>query len=123
MEKIKIQDSDLVVGDPLVWSVYGPTGQLLLNEGYILKTDNQKELLLSQDLYRNPTQKEIEEAETQSSADVLEVSPFDTLDQIKGSLRSIMANLFLSVKDDYTRLFWIWLLLCKHFALNRPILP
>ena len=106
MEKIKIQHRDLVVGEPLIWSVYGAGGQLLLNEGYILKTENQKELLLSQDLYRFPTQKEIETEAAKSSAEPEEVSPFESLDQIKELFEKTIGNLFKQVKIDYSTAFF-----------------
>lgn len=101
MEKIKILESDLVVGDPLAWPVYAMSGQLLLKEGYILKTENQKELLLSQDLYRNPTPKEIEEKSTNDA--LQEDSPFETLDTIKNSLRGIIVDIHKNIKADYNR--------------------
>ncbi len=101
MDKIKIQDDDLVIGTPLSWAVFGVAGQLLLNEGYVLKTENQKGLLLSQDLYRNPTKKELEEANT-LAVSLQQISPFETLDTIKVSLRHIISNIHRNIKADYS---------------------
>ncbi len=103
MEKIKILDSDLVLGDPLAWPVYGLGGQLLLKEGYILKSENQKEMLLSQDLYRMPTLQEIEDLAKLDADGLPAVSPFETLDVIKSSMRAIIINIYKNVKADYNR--------------------
>jgi len=104
VDKIKILDSDLVIGDPLAWAVYGQEGHLLLNEGYILKTENQKSVLLAKELYRNPTVKEIE-AEATRAVDrpIPEVSPFETLASLKTNLRDIILNIQNNIPADYNR--------------------
>jgi HD-GYP domain-containing protein (c-di-GMP phosphodiesterase class II) len=104
VDKIKILDSDLVIGDPLAWAVYGQEGHLLLNEGYILKTENQKSVLLAKELYRHPTVQEIEDEKTKVVGRPLpEVSPFETLDSIKTNLRNIIVNIHKSMPADYNR--------------------
>jgi HD-GYP domain-containing protein (c-di-GMP phosphodiesterase class II) len=104
VEKIKILESDLVIGDPLAWPIYGEEGHLLLNEGYILKTENQKNVLLSKELYRNPTLQEIEDEKIKVAAQPLpEVSPFETLESIKSTLRDIILNIYKNMKADYNR--------------------
>jgi HD-GYP domain-containing protein (c-di-GMP phosphodiesterase class II) len=105
MEKIKINDSDLVVGDPLAWSIYSVAGQLLLNEGYILKTVSQKQILLSQELYRNPSEQEIAEQNSQSIRETLWTeSPFEILDTVQRTLRVLIENIFKNIKADYQSL-------------------
>ncbi|NOT10893.1 MAG: HD domain-containing protein [Methylococcaceae bacterium] len=105
MEKIKIQDSDIVIGDPLAWPVFSVTGQLLLSEGYVLKTENQKKMLLSQDLYRNPTlEEEIEQQNTGFFTNKLPaICPFETLSSIKSILRSVVTDIYKNSKADHNQ--------------------
>jgi len=118
VEKIKIEENDLVVGDPLAWPVFGASGQLLLTEGYVLKTENQKSLLLGQDLYRNLTSEEIEQQSLTPETREPETSPFEMLESIKQSIRSVVVDIYKNKKADYNQIIMAVAaevqLLCRH---------
>ncbi len=104
MHKIPLQSSDLVVGDPLAWPIYASGGRLLLSEGYVLKTDGQKDMLLSQELFRYPTPIELDNEKTALDSDPFGLeSPFEHLDTLTQSLRSLIETLFQTVKRDYNQ--------------------
>jgi HD-GYP domain-containing protein (c-di-GMP phosphodiesterase class II) len=103
MEKIAIQPNDLIVGTSLAWSIYATNGRLLLTEGYVLKTEMQKETLLTQDLFRYPApNEEIALQPTDNDPLGLE-SPFVVLDALRQDLRNLIESSFQSVKLDYNQ--------------------
>jgi len=59
MAQIKLQLTDVNVGKALPWGVYNIEGILLLEKGYVVKSEHQLEILLSSGIYRD-TKKEAE---------------------------------------------------------------
>jgi HD-GYP domain-containing protein (c-di-GMP phosphodiesterase class II) len=104
MHKIPLQSSDLAVGDPLAWPVYASGGRLLLSAGYVLKTDQQKAMLLSQELFRYPTRIELDNEKAALNSDPFGLeSPFEHLDTLIQSLRSLIETLFQTGIRDYNQ--------------------
>ena len=104
MRTIKIKKDDLVIGHPLPWQVYGANQQLLLNEGFVLNSEKQKETLLSRKPYRLPVQHELTEESSSSKLDTyFKGTPFDTLNALKQSIVSILDDIHQSQQNDYNR--------------------
>lgn len=102
MKKVKLKESELIVGEPLLWSIYGANNKLLLDKGRTLASEKQKKTLLLNGLYREPTEEEIREAEKQLRNEqfVLD-SPFKILDVITLNLKRILADMNTGVESDY----------------------
>ncbi|MGR9044152.1 MAG: HD-GYP domain-containing protein [Gammaproteobacteria bacterium] len=104
MKTIKIQKEDLIIGRPLPWPVYGENQQLLLNKGFILGSEKQKEVLLSKGLYRLPTEHDLsEEAEPTELSNYFSGTPFDTLDAIKKSFIAIIDDIQHGRPNDFNK--------------------
>lgn len=52
---VPLKVTDIAIGKPLPWPVYGPNKRLLLREGFVIETQRQLETLIKSGLYRNPT--------------------------------------------------------------------
>lgn len=103
MQKIRLTADDIDVGQPLPWSVYGASDELLLDNGRIVSTEKQKGILVSRGLYRNPTKLEQEQQEAlnkKKAAFALD-SPFKVLDVIKITLKQILLDMESSVESNY----------------------
>jgi hypothetical protein len=85
MQKIKLTADDIDVGQPLPWSVYGSSDELLLDNGRIVTTKKQKNILVSRGLYRKPTKLEHKQQEALNKKKTVFTldSPFKVLDVIK----------------------------------------
>lgn len=54
MELTPLRKSDFEIGKPLPWPVYDQKKKLLLQEGFVLQTQNQLDTLFANGLFRNP---------------------------------------------------------------------
>ena len=103
MQKIKLKEHELIVGMPLLWSVYGANSELLLDKGHKLSSEKQKQTLLEIGLYREPTLEEQAKARekdknySQFSLD----SPFNVLDAISLNLKRVLSDMNNRVESDY----------------------
>ena len=52
MDTIKVKAGEIVVGTTLSWPVYDKNQRLLLNEGEVISTHGQLQVLLEHGLYR-----------------------------------------------------------------------
>jgi len=70
LKKIKLQASELVVDEPLAWSIYDIEGKLLLSAGQIISSKEKLDSLCQHELFRHETA-----GDTRTS-----LSPFEQLD-------------------------------------------
>jgi len=80
MDKKRIQQSDVKVGEPLKWPVFDDHGILLLRKGYVITTPSQLQSLLSRGLYLHqapPPRPAIEEKSA------VTISPFHIFDNLQ----------------------------------------
>ncbi len=98
--KIPLDAQELLINQPLPWSVYGPDGELLLNQGEEISGERQKYILLTRGVFREATLQEarrINDAERTSLA-----SPFHVLDTIcQNSHRLLLSMLAGEKAPDY----------------------
>jgi len=52
---VPLKITDIAVGKPLPWPVYGSNKKLLLREGYVIETQKQLDMLVKEGVYRNPS--------------------------------------------------------------------
>lgn len=52
---VPLRVTDVAIGKPLPWPVYGPNKKLLLREGYVIETQKQLDVLIKDGVYRNPS--------------------------------------------------------------------
>lgn len=52
---VPLRITDVAVGKPLPWPVYGPNKKLLLREGYVIETQKQLDVLVKDGVFRNPS--------------------------------------------------------------------
>jgi c-di-GMP-binding flagellar brake protein YcgR len=90
---IRLKKADVVVGRPLPWAVFDSHNNLLLNQGFVIQTEKQVDVLLEKGLYRRPGRQaarpewageeerkpDKEPAGEQVSLDQLGLKPGDTL--------------------------------------------
>lgn len=55
MDITPIKKSDIEIGKPLRWPVYGRDKKLLLREGFVIESQSQLDRLVEQGMYRNPS--------------------------------------------------------------------
>lgn len=102
MDKIQLQDSDLVLGKPLPWPVYDQGGNLLLEKGVALDSVKQKEILLARGMFREFTQEEqTAEIARKEKQKKLFDSPFLMLNAVKQNLSTILSEMSQGVSSDY----------------------
>lgn len=103
MQKIKLKEHELIVGEPLLWAIYGASGELLLEKRHILSTEKQKETLLAIGLYREPTDEEkaLFEAKAKHNSQFSLDSPFNVLDAISKNLKRVLSDMNNHVESDY----------------------
>jgi HD-GYP domain-containing protein (c-di-GMP phosphodiesterase class II) len=106
MEKIKILESDLLIGIPLEWSVYDEEGQLLLDKGYMLNSEKQKQILLSQGIFRLEfTVQSIEKPRSPIDGKFFKGTTHDTLKLLGKTLRELFDKIHENTPDDYSNHF------------------
>ncbi len=101
MQKIQLKENELIVGKPLPWPVYGHDGELLLNKGQSLKNEQQKHILLTRGLFREPNAQEARQLEIQEKFSLS--SPFNVLDAIRLNVTRILEDMSSSVNSDYNQ--------------------
>ena len=74
---IRLQSSEIQVGQALPWAVYDNDGILLLRAGYIIENQNQLEQLLVRGMYRKLTDEEL--AKHATTQLVEKINPFDII--------------------------------------------
>lgn len=52
---VPLRVTEVAIGKPLPWPVYGPNKKLLLREGYVIETQKQLDVLIKDGVYRNPS--------------------------------------------------------------------
>lgn len=99
MEIVKVKAGEIAIGNALPWPVYDDNQRLLLNEGEVITSQIQLQVLLEHGLYReNISQKS--SSETTSSEDIL--NPFEKVDQRATELNQIFFNI-VNKKPDCER--------------------
>jgi HD-GYP domain-containing protein (c-di-GMP phosphodiesterase class II) len=100
--KVQLRADELLVGQPLPWAIYGPDGELLLNQGEKISTDYQKYILLTRGVFREAT---AEEARRQTSRQEYKLSsPFNVLDTIRQHNYRILSDMVAGVlRPDYNQ--------------------
>ncbi len=101
MRKIQLKENELIIGKPLPWPVYGHDGELLLDKGQSLKSKQQKYILLTRGIFREPTSEESQRLETQEKFSLS--SPFNVLDAIRLNVTRILDDMSKSVSCDYNQ--------------------
>ena len=91
MQKVQLQEHELLIGQPLPWSVFGPDDELLLNQGDTIASERQKYILLTRGLFREPTAEEFRQFNHIQKQSL--TSPFNVLDAIRLNLRRILNEL------------------------------
>ncbi len=56
---IKIKDSEILVNQPIGWTVFNKAGKVLLHEGTIVKSERQLEIMFEKGLYREAGEAEV----------------------------------------------------------------
>jgi hypothetical protein len=54
MDITPIRKSDIEIGKPLKWPIYGKDKKLLLREGFVIESQNQLDRLIGEGMFRNP---------------------------------------------------------------------
>ncbi|MDO8843760.1 MAG: HD domain-containing phosphohydrolase [Methylicorpusculum sp.] len=106
MEKIKIIETDLFIGIPLEWAVYDEEGQLLLDKGYMLNSEKQKQILLTQGIFRlDFTAQTIEKPRPPTDGKFFKGTTHDTLKLLGKTLRVLFDKIHENTPDDYSNHF------------------
>ncbi len=101
MQKIQLNENDLVIAEPLQWPVYGHDDELLLDKGESLKSERQKFILLTRGLFREATAEEAQKLNKNEKFSLS--SPFNVLDAIRLNVSRILEDMKNAVKSDYSQ--------------------
>lgn len=119
MEKIKVLESDLHVGIPLEWAIYDEHKRLILDKGYMLNSEKQKQILLAQGIFRlNCHVHQPEKPRPVNDSKFFKGTTHDTLKLLSKTLSELFDKIEQNIPDDYTSHFMelacIIQKLCKH---------
>lgn len=94
-EMIKLQATDIVIGDPLPWPVYDSNGTYLVKQGFVIKSTEQVERLINRGAYGLKSElsgtqtQESDQSQTEKSKDI---SPFRLLEEVTNQLTITLAS-------------------------------
>lgn len=103
-EMIKLQATDIVIGDPLPWPVYDSNGTYLVKQGFVIKSTEQVERLINRGAYGLKSElsgtqtQESDQSQTEKSKDI---SPFRLLEEVTNQLTITLAS-SESEESDFT---------------------
>ncbi len=100
--KVQLKADELLIDQPLPWAVFGPDGELLLNQGEKIATDHQKYILLTRGLFREATAEEARRTNRREEYGL--ASPFNVLDTIRQHNHRILSDMASGVSQpDYVQ--------------------
>ncbi len=101
MEFVRIKSEDVSVGIPLPWSVYCIEKALLLQEGTLISSERQRQVILQRGVYRNLTQQEIQIREEQRANSVSKEEPAPEINpfSFKEGWARILSDLLPSIAN------------------------
>ncbi len=88
---LKVRNGEIDVGRALPWAVYDGNGRLLLQQGSVIASQRQLDILLSRGLYRSANNDGPQPTEAEAIKD--EASPFEILEQLGHRLSHLFAAL------------------------------
>ncbi len=98
--KIPLEEQELLINQPLPWSVYGPDDELLLNQGEEIGCEHQKYILLTRGVFREATLQEARQINSTERTSL--ASPFHVLDTIRQNSHRLLLSMLAGKKDpDY----------------------
>ena len=100
MDTIKIKAGEIVVGNTLPWPVYDKNRRLLLNEGELISSQGQLQVLLEHGLYRENNTRHANKKGGTANDDIL--NPFEKVDQLATALNHVFFNI-VNKKPDCER--------------------
>ncbi len=100
--KVQLKADEILIDQPLPWTVYGPDGELLFNQGEKVISEYQKYILLTRGLFREATAEE--ERRENSQVEYGMASPFNVLNAIRQHNHRILSDMVRGVlQPDYSQ--------------------
>jgi HD-GYP domain-containing protein (c-di-GMP phosphodiesterase class II) len=104
MTNRRIAISDIVIGQPLQWDVYGSDGGLLLRKGYVVASANQVSTLIERGLFADMDKTDAANRDKKPVPKPIEIpSVVHKINQARSSLRTLAFNI-ATESDAYNRL-------------------
>ncbi|MBY0572990.1 MAG: HD domain-containing protein [Undibacterium sp.] len=85
--------SNIVLGQPLQWDVYGADGNLLLRRGFVINTEHQVEVLIERGLFADFDSSDASREKKPTPKVVENPSVFRLITQIRTDLRTLSYNI------------------------------
>lgn len=93
MSNKRISMSDIVIGQPLQWDIFGVDGNLLLRRGFVVNNSNQVEALIERGLYVDGETLEQSARDKKAVKVVEQPSVVRIISQVRTDLRTLSYNL------------------------------
>lgn len=104
MTNRRIAISDIVIGQPLQWDVYGADGGLLLRKGYVVASANQVSTLIERGLFADMDKADAANRDKKPVPKPIEIpSVVHKINQARSTLRTLSFNI-ATESDAYNRL-------------------
>ncbi|MBC3874848.1 HD-GYP domain-containing protein [Undibacterium flavidum] len=93
MSNKRISMSDIVIGQPLQWDIFGADGNLLLRRGFVVSSSHQVETLIERGLYVDGETLEQSARDKKAQKVVEQPSVVRIISQVRNDLRTLSYNL------------------------------
>ncbi|MBX9901725.1 MAG: HD domain-containing protein [Burkholderiaceae bacterium] len=104
MTNRRIAISDIVIGQPLQWDVYGSDGGLLLRKGYVVASANQVSTLIERGLFADMDKTDAANRDKKPVPKPIEIpSVVHKINQARSTLRTLSFNI-ATESDAYNRI-------------------
>ena len=104
MTNRRIAISDIVIGQPLQWDVYGSDGGLLLRKGYVVASANQVSTLIERGLFADMDKTDAANRDKKPVPKPIEIpSVVHKINQARSTLRTLSFNI-TTESDAYNRI-------------------
>ena len=98
MERERVKEGDIIVGEPTPWNAFDQEGILLLRKGQTIESESQLEILIKRGLFHIILDKE----DDRDDEPIIKAqSPFELIDTVQNRLEHLFNNLVAGVSNKF----------------------